>query len=202
MDHLERLRNYDDAFGAEKGKNVSTQERSVTIEQILKDLALLQRNVSGARDRLSKAEAMMNVKGSIARLSSEYGSHKSELERLENIVNDKTAKISVLGDNLASVSERLAEVKEEMEDKYGHLSGDGGADTGGGTHEVIRYRTALQRMKDDVNTISLSVGITQALLMTKRQQHSKERGAERSNKARRRRMQGKQRRVEEKSLLD
>ena len=38
-----------------------------------------------------KAEGMLNVKSTISRLGGEYGSHKSELVRLEGIVTDKTA---------------------------------------------------------------------------------------------------------------
>ena len=208
-EQLERLRAYNTRFGDPAGNSNSNSNSGnaaadASVAAIMRDVTALQRSVNNARERVLKAEAMVNVKSHLSRLSSEYGSYKGELGRLEGQVEERTAKIASLGDSLATVSDRLAEVKEEMDDKHGHVSGGVGADgdSGAGTHQVIRYRAAVQRMKEDVNAISLSVGMAEVLLMTKRQQHSRDRQSERSKRAAARRGRGNGRGSEEKSALD
>jgi hypothetical protein len=202
-EHLERLRVYDGRFGGGALSSAAAAAADVSVGLILRDVSALQRSVSDARERLLKAEGMVNVQSHISRLSSQFGGFKGELDKLEGQVNDRNAKIASLGDALATVSERLSGVQEEMEDRHGHVSGGGGgSDTGGGTHQVIKYRAAIQRMKADINAISLSLGMTEALLSAKRQQHSKDRRSEHIRKAAARRARGKRSQAEEKGGLD
>jgi NIMA (never in mitosis gene a)-related kinase len=174
-DHLQSLRSYNEGFGpAASTETPQKGARGEPIAVIARDLGVLQRGMEQALEKVKKAENMLNVKSTVSRLSSEYGSSKKDLEGLEEKVSDKSGKMGTLGDTLATISDKLGEIQEEMEDRHGQGDGAGGSSSGG-THQVVRVRAALQRIKEEINAMSLTVGMTEALLLSKRMQHSNDR---------------------------
>ena len=107
---------------------------------------------------------MLNVKGPLSRLGNEYGNFKSEAESLASSIANKSSNVQNLTETLAAVDERLGEVLESMEDKYGQ----GGVE--GGTPRATKMRAAIKRIKEEIADMSVSIGITENMVMVRRQE--------------------------------
>ena len=175
-DHLQSLQAYSKLLNGESTAAMagasfrSGREDGNVFSIVTSNLALLERALKGQLEQVGKAESMLNIRNGLSRLGNEYGNFKAEATALETTIADKSAKLQQLTDSLAAVDEKLGEVLEAMEDKHGQ-SGNGS----GGNSQATKMRAAIKRIKEEIAEMSVSIGITENMVMMKRQQaaHSK-----------------------------
>ncbi len=167
-DHLQALQAFAKQFEAD-ASTARDAPAKPSFSSVTSTVQVLHKSLKAQLEQLDKAESMLNVKEQLSRLSNAYGNFKSEAVSLESSIATKSSNVQQLSDTLATVDERLGEVLESMEDKHGQ----GGM--GGDTSQATKIRAAIKRIKEETADMSVALGITENMVLAKRQQsaHSK-----------------------------
>lgn len=147
------------ALDSEADGRVSDDESITTL------LQKVQRNVLEGISGIARSESVLNSKPLFVNLSVEYAKIKQEMDRLDILSGLEGRNTSALTDRLAEVQEQVEEALARLAEKTGQ--GDGDEDGGGA---VMNLRRAIKRIKGETVDMELQTAMLQTRLWTCRKE--------------------------------
>lgn len=117
---------------------------------------------------IHKQETILNSQPRLVKLSEEYSLHKQELIKCEERSQESTKKVEALSSCLSELEEKISDVEEKLKSKM-----DGSSESGGG-NPAVQIKGAIQTVKEDIQIMSVMIGIVSNEIMNRRATLAKE----------------------------